>query len=236
MKIKHCSDYRDMSRLCADSLISDIRIDSEQLICTATGNSPQGVYENLADHHRAEPKEFDRLRIVKLDEWGGIPAEDPGSCERFIQEKLLRPLDIEANRYIGFNSNPESAEAECERVQEVLQQYGPIDVCILGLGKNGHIGFNEPAEILKPYCHVAQLSTESLQHQMVATMKNKPGYGLTLGMANILQSKKIMLLVTGSGKKGIISKLLSRAITTTLPASFLWLHPNVECYIDASAL
>uniref|UniRef100_UPI0035937362 6-phosphogluconolactonase n=1 Tax=Pricia sp. TaxID=2268138 RepID=UPI0035937362 len=113
---------------------------------------------------------------------------------------------------------------------------GPIDICILGLGKNGHIGFNEPAKTLTPFCHVAKLSEKSLQHSMANTMKPKPAYGLTLGMADILRSKKIILLLTGSDKQDIIFKLLSKEITTQLPASFLWLHHDVSCFIDSNAL
>ncbi len=206
------------------------------MMCTATGNSPVGVYRHLADAYLHEPKSFENVRILKLDEWGGIPFADPNSCETFIIEKLLRPLHISSDRYISFHSNPASPEMECERIQREIGRNGPIDICILGLGKNGHIGFNEPASTLTPFCHVAKLSEKSLQHTMAKTMKPKPHYGLTLGMANILRSKKILLLLAGPDKQHIISQLLAKRITTQLPASFLWLHPNVECYIDAMAL
>ncbi|NNE76048.1 MAG: galactosamine-6-phosphate isomerase, partial [Pricia sp.] len=152
------------------------------------------------------------------------------------QQNIAIPLDISAHRYISFASNPLFPEKECERIQKELLQEGPVDICILGLGRNGHIGFNEPSEYLHPHCHVAKLSQESLQHQMADTMEIKPSYGLTLGMADILQSKKIVLLLTGSNKGKVISQFLSKQITTQLPASFLWLHPNVTCYIDATAL
>ncbi len=236
MKIHYCTDYRKMSRLCSDSLISGLRENPEQLLCTATGHSPLGVYKNLVDAYLLEPKVLEKLRILKLDEWGGIPCEDPNSCETFIREKILKPLHISPDRYISFKSNPTSPEKECERVQGEIRHNGPIDTCILGLGKNGHIGFNEPAEALYPNCHIAQLSQQSLQHEMTNTMTIKPSYGLTLGMADILWSKKIILLLTGSHKQNIISKLLSEEITTQLPASFLWLHHDVECFVDSMAL
>ena len=236
MKLIHCADYGHMSRLCSDSIISALRVNDERLICTATGISPQSVYEHLVNHSEAEPGVFESLSVIKLDEWGGVPADDPGSCERFIREKLLRPLYITQDRYISFDGNSKNPQDECKRVQEQIARHGPIDICILGLGKNGHIGFNEPSSVLMPHCHVSQLSAESLQHQMVDKMGSKPEYGLTLGMADILQSKKIVLLVTGKSKKAVIQRLLSQEITTQLPASFLWLHPNAECYIDANAL
>lgn len=225
-----------MSHLSCDSIISDLKENPKRLICAATGNSPLGLYKNFASIYKDEPEIFKELAIVKLDEWGGINSEELNSCETFILQKILGPLNISEDRYISFKSNPVSPEKECDRVQGQIQKKGTIDICILGLGQNGHIGFNEPAKVLTPNCHVAQLSQESLQHQMVNTMKNGPTYGLTLGMGDILQSKKIILLLTGSDKKSVIDKLLTKKITTYLPASFLWLHGNVECYIDLNAI
>lgn len=236
MKIHYCPNYEEMSRSCSDSIIAGLRENPDQLICTATGNSPVGVYRNLAATYTQEAKTFEKLRVIKLDEWGGIPISDPNSCESFIREKILRALHIPLDRYISFKSTATSPEKECERMQHAIQRNGPIDLCILGLGKNGHIGFNEPAEALKPFCHSAQLSQSSLQHEMTSAMKVKPKYGLTLGMGNILQSRRIILLLTGPNKETLISKFLSKRITTELPASFLWLHPNVTCYIDATTV
>ena len=236
MKIQRCSDYEEMSRSCCDAIIAALKEEKEQLLCTATGNSPKGVYQNLASTYQNEPELFEKLKIIKLDEWGGIPASNQNSCETFLQEKIIGPLKISDYRYISFESDPTSPEMECERIQKELVGNGPIDICILGLGKNGHIAFNEPANELSPFCHVARLSQQSLQHQMVTSMKNGPAYGLTLGMADILQSKKIILLLTGAGKKSVIEELMTKKITSYLPASFLWLHPDVTCYIDTSAI
>jgi len=236
MKIKYCVDYQEMSRLCSDAIVSGIRKNPAQSICTATGNSPMGVYQNLAAAYSDEPEIFGKLRIIKLDEWGGIPSADPNSCDTFVQEKILRPLGIPNDRYVSFKSDSPFPKKECERIQKEIRDNGQIDVCILGLGTNGHIGFNEPAEALTPFCHVSKLSEKTLRHQMADTMDSIPQYGLTLGMGDILRSKKIILLITGSNKQSVISELLLKRITTQLPASFLWLHPNVECYVDSNAL
>ncbi len=236
MKIHYCVDYQEMSRLCSDAIVSGVRKNPEQSICTATGNSPMGVYQNLAAAYSDKPEIFRKLRIIKLDEWGGIPSSDPNSCETFVQEKILRPLGIPSDRYVSFKSDSPSPKKECERIQREIRDNGRIDVCILGLGTNGHIGFNEPAETLTPFCHVAKLSEKTLRHQMADTMGSIPQYGLTVGMGDILQSEKIVLLLTGSNKQNVISELLLKRITTRLPASFLWLHHNVECYIDSTAL
>ena len=236
MKIQYCSDYNAMSQLSCDSIVSDLRKRPRQLICMSTGNSPAGTYKRLANVFNTYPAFFNELIIIKLDEWGGIDSNEPSSCESYIQEKILQPLAIPQSRYISFKCNPVSSQKECDRIQIEIQKKGPIVICILGLGQNGHIGFNEPAIALTPNCHVAELTADSLNHQMINALNKKPTYGLTLGMADILQSKKIILLLTGAKKKEVIQKLLSKQITTNLPASFLWLHNQVECYIDANSV
>ena len=236
MNIQYCSDYNEMSQMSCDSIVSDLNKNPKQLICTATGNSPTGTYEKLAIVFKEDPKLFNELKVIKLDEWGGIDSNELGSCESYIKEKILQPLAIPQQRFISFNSNPVSPQKECERIQFEIQKKGPIDICILGLGQNGHIGFNEPTNTLTPNCHVAELTTDSLKHQMINAINKKPTYGLTLGMADILQSKKIILLISGRKKKEVIKKLLSKQITTNLPASFLWLRSQVDCYIDSNSV
>jgi galactosamine-6-phosphate isomerase len=224
-----------MSQLSCDSVISTLKNKPKPLICVATGNSPTGLYGELANYYVKEPEVFKELRVVKLDEWGGIDPNDIYSCERYIRNNILTPLHISDKHFISFESNPDDPIAECRKIQRELDDNGPLDICVLGLGKNGHIGFNEPAKELNASCHVAQLSTNSLQHEMTTTMKHKPTYGLTLGMADILKSKKIILLISGIGKEHILKQFLTQKITPFLPASFLWLHPNVECYLDSES-
>ena len=236
MNVHNCTGCEEMSQKAGNSLLLDLKNKPNMLLCTATGNSPIGLYKTLVESYRESSQIFKELRIIKLDEWGGIPINEPESCETFIQHKILDPLNISRDRYISFDSDPSEPEKECIRIQNEILKKGPIDLCILGLGKNGHIGFNEPATTLEPYPHIAELSQESLQHNMTRNMVHLPTYGLTLGMSNILQSKKIILLLTGLGKTEVIEELMTKKITPQLPASFLWLHPEVTCYVDASCL
>ena len=236
MKIKYCRDYNELSQVASDSIVSDLKKHRKQMICTATGNSPTGTYERLVNAYKDQPKSFDGLTIIKLDEWGGIDANVPYSCESYLQEKIIQPLQIPQERFISFDPNPVSPKEECDRIQHEIKEKGPIDCCILGIGKNGHIGFNEPGRSLTTNCHIAELTADSLNHQMINNLTKKPSYGLTLGMADILQSKKIILLITGANKKAVIQELLSKQISTDVPASFLWLHANVECCIDSTVL
>ncbi len=138
-------------------------------------------------------------------------------------------------RYIAFDSQAADADAECKRIAAWLERNGPIDVCVLGLGINGHIGFNEPAEFLQPHAHVAKLIESSMQHAMVTHSKHRPTHGLTLGMADLLQSRQVLLLVSGEGKRTAMSGLLDGRIATDFPASFLALHPDVRILCDRAA-
>ena len=166
---------------------------------------------------------------------GRNPDGSPGYVRVVSTELFRRSASIPEDRYIAFQSDPENPEAECERIQQILDQKGPIDICILGIGMNGHIALNEPAPSLHTNCHVAHLSQKSLQHPMIAGDTEKPGYGLTLGMANIFQSRLIILLINGIKKREITQAFLEQKISTELPASLLWLHPNVICLIDREA-
>jgi galactosamine-6-phosphate isomerase len=236
MKIEKFNSYKELSNKAKELIVQEIKNKPNLLLCTATGGSPTGTYELLGKEFQKQPELFNQLKIIKLDEWGGIPMNHPTTCETYLQTHLIQPLQIHASRYTCFLSNPENPQKECARIQNQLDKTGHIDICILGIGMNGHIAFNEPAEFLQPHCHIAKLSAKSLQHPMAIEMQDKPTYGLTLGIADILYSKKIIILINGSKKKEIVQKFLSKQITTAVPASFLWLHPNVICLIGKDAL
>lgn len=220
-----------MSELGSSLVIEEIKKNNNALFCAATGDSPLGLYRLLVEHSQFDSKLFHNIRIVKLDEWGGIAHNSSISCEHYLNINLLDPLKIYKDNYISFKSDSINPDKECKRIQTSLDAQGSIDICVLGLGKNGHIGFNEPDTYLQQNCHVAKLTIESTNHSMVESSVIKPSYGLTLGMKDILQSKKIILLISGEKKEKVIKSLLQKQISTELPASFLWLHDNVECLI-----
>jgi len=236
MKITYCSDYGDMSKRASSLVREEVENTPGLLLCAATGSSPEGLYKEMIAAAGTQKELFNQLRIIKLDEWGGIQENHPVTCEYFLRSKLLEPLGIPKERYISFASNPEDPDVECKRIRAELKREGPIDLCILGLGRNGHLALNEPAAKLDPFSHVAALSEESLQHPMIASLEQKPSYGLTLGIKEILDSRKIIMLVSGPGKKKIAEKFLEGKVSTELPASFLWQHPRVECLVEQSVL
>lgn len=233
-RIHRCEGYREMSREAAALIISALAAKGDSLLCAATGSSPESLYQELAREARKTPTLFQRLRVVKLDEWLGVTASNPASCEYFLKRRLLDPLSIAPERYIGFNPETADAQRECGRVLAALERHGPIDLCILGLGKNGHVGFNEPGSSLLPHCHVAKLSEETLRHAMLSSTEVKPTHGMTLGIADVLAARKIVLLITGEGKEQVTAKFLDGGVTTEVPATFLWLHHDVEVFLDAS--
>jgi galactosamine-6-phosphate isomerase len=227
-------DHEAVSRRAADWLLQRIGRQPDLLLCTAAGSTPLRAYALLAEQRATQPQLFSRLRLLKLDEWGGLAMDDPATCEQHLRAALVEPLGLAA-RYVAFDSRPQNPQAECARVAAWLAENGPIDVCVLGLGVNGHLGFNEPATHLQPHCHVAELSPESLAHGSLAGARSRLGFGLTLGMADILQSRQILLLATGETKRDPLARLLSGRITTQFPASLLQLHRDVTLVCDTRA-
>jgi galactosamine-6-phosphate isomerase len=226
-----------ISREAARRILAALAAKRDLLLCAAGGSTPARTYELLAEAYAREPKSFRSLRVLKLDEWGDLRMDDPGSCERQLRTQLIGRLALRGRRYFGFRSDAPDPELECKKVRDRLAAEGPIDLCVLGLGINGHIGMNEPASSLQPLTHVAQLSKISMQHPMLSKSRRLPSYGLTLGMSEILASREILLLVSGPKKRRPLEILSTREITTQFPASFLWLHPNwtLLCDRDAAA-
>jgi len=234
VKVHHCRDYAEMSRQAAARVIAAATARSDSLLCAPTGHSPAGLYEELVRENARNPGLFRKLRVIKLDEWRGVSPSDPASCEHYLQSRLVVPLAIASGRYLSFDSQPADPAGECARIRSELERQGPIDVCILGLGRNGHIALNEPASSLEPRCHVATLSPETLRHSMFGERDSRPDRGLTLGIGDLLAARKILLLVTGAGKERAIERFLEARVTTDLPATFLWLHHDVEVFLDDS--
>lgn len=232
MRIAEFEEIDQMGQEAFSIVMDEIEHNPQLLLCAATGSSPLPLYRNLAEEAKKRAAVFDQLRILPLDEWVGLPSSD-GSCHAFLQKHILRPLKVDQERYFSFNPSAEDLKKECLRIKALVKEQGPIDLCILGLGKNGHLGFNEPADELQPHCHVSDLTIESQQHSMILDSSIKPTQGITLGMQDILSSKRILLLVSGSGKEEAKKKLLSGEITSKYPASLLWKHHNVDCLVVA---
>jgi galactosamine-6-phosphate isomerase len=229
-------DHDEMSQKAATLLARALRQKPGLLLGLATGATPTRAYERLAAMRRRGTSLFRRVRIVKLDEWLGLPPAHPATCETYLRENVLGPWGVPRSRYHGFRSRPRDARAECARLARWLARHGPFDLCVLGLGRNGHLLMNEPADALPAGPHVARLAASTRAHSMVRAMKTPPRRGLTMGLADILRSRAILLLVSGRHKAAPLRRLLSGRVTTRCPASLLWLHPDVTILCDRDAL
>ena len=229
------ADYDTLSSRAAQRLVQLLEAKPDLLLCASAGETPSGTYRLVAQHFKENSARFKSLRVLKVDEWSGLSMDDPGACETQLKTQLLKPLQVPEERYFGFQSDTAEPAAECRRLAEWLDRCGPIDLCILGLGANGHIAMNEPGHVLQPFAHVAPLSESSLRHPMLAKSAKRPRYGLTLGIAEILASRQILLLVSGEKKREAMRRLLRPEITTDFPASLLWTHGNCTVLSDKQA-
>jgi galactosamine-6-phosphate isomerase len=231
MRIEYFNDYTQLSKKASSVVRKEVSKKSDLLLCASSGSSPGGLYKEMVDISENDPELFLEIRILQLDEWWRVPHNSKGTSEHYLRSALIDPMGIRDDRYISFLSSTIDPEKECFKIQSLLLRKGPIDLCILGMGKNGQIGFNESGQELEPHCHLATLSEESRAHEMMKHATEKPAYGFTLGIKDILSSRRILLLVSGSGKKEATRHLLSGQITTRCPATFLRLHDQVDCLI-----
>ncbi len=148
----------------------------------------------------------------------------------YLVEKIHQQ-QVDVSQLISFHSE-EINETECERVTNLIARKGGLDLCVLGLGKNGHLGLNEPGESLQPACHISQLDARTQQHEMLKTADRPVTRGITLGLKDILNAREVLLLVTGEGKQDATERFLTAKVSTAIPASFLWLHNYFTCMID----
>ena len=234
-KIRVARTYDAMSRDAADVICRGLRQRPDLLLCASAGSTPTRAYELLAVRYARDPGLFKQMRVLQIDEWCGLAPGSPATCRADLQTKLLGPLHITPDRYKGFRTDAPEPEAECDRVARWLAAHGPINICILGLGANGHVAMNEPAAALKPSAHVAELAPSSRHHALLRALVKKPRYGLTVGMGDILRSRCILLLVNGMRKRQALSRMMKPNITTRFPASFLWLHPDATVLCDREA-
>jgi galactosamine-6-phosphate isomerase len=235
LRIELAHEYEELSRRAARDILGELRRKPGLLLGVATGESPRRTYERLAEGRAKEPDLFRAVRVVALDEWIGLDPGHPASCEAYVRERILGPFAIGRSRHQGFRSRAEDLQAECRRMASWLERHGPIDLCILGLGRNGHLLMNEPAASFDPSVHVARLAPSTRRHPMLKALESVPRFGFTLGLAQVLQSRRILLLVSGGHKRVPLRRMLGGRVATSCPASFLRLHRDVTVYCDRAA-
>ena len=238
MKIIRAKDYRDMSRKAANIISAQIIMKPDCVLGLATGSTPVGTYEQLVEWYNKGDLDFAGVTTVNLDEYRGIAKEHPQSYYRFMQEKLFSKVNIRPERTFIPDGMEADAEKACRAYNEIIEKIGGIDMQLLGLGHNGHIGFNEPGTAFEAQTHLVELteSTKKANQRFFASDEDVPHQAYTMGIGNIMQAKKILIIVSGEGKADIVARAFTGPVTPEVPASILQFHRDVTLVGDQAAL
>ena len=229
--------YEAMCRQAATNLIDLVKDIPRPLICVASGDTPAGMYRELVKQIYDREIEIHNWSWVGLDEWMGMNGAIEGSCRFYVDQQLFEPLQIPGNRICFFDGKAANPDEECKRIEEFIAEHKTIDVAILGLGLNGHIGMNEPGTSKTIRSHVSELDPMTQQiGQKYFKSSQQLTQGLTLGIGTLLDSTRIMLLANGAHKAAIVKTVLEGEISERVPGSLLRLHPDLHVYLDQTAV
>ncbi len=238
MKIYVSEDYKDMSRKAANIVSAHVILNPACVLGLATGSTPIGMYKQLIDWYNKGDLDFSQVKSVNLDEYVGLAPTHDQSYRYFMQTNLFDHVNIDpANTNVpnGLASDP---EAECERYNQVIRSMGGIDVQVLGMGHNGHIGFNEPGHAFELETHVVNLTERTIEAnaRFFASKDEVPKRAITMGIKSIMQARQILVVVSGEDKAEIVKKAFYGPVVPEVPASILQMHPNVVLCGDKAAL
>ena len=238
MKIYKAKDYKDMSRKAANIISAQMIMKPNCVLGLATGSTPIGTYDQLVEWYNKGDLDFSEVTTVNLDEYKGLPRTNDQSYYYFMHQHLFDRVNIDPERTNVPNGMEPDAEKECGRYEELIRSLGGVDLQLLGLGHNGHIGFNEPA---KEFCKNTQCvdlteSTIEANKRFFASADDVPKQAYTMGIKTIMQAKKILIVVNGENKADIVERAFFGPVTPEVPASILQLHNDVTLVGDEAAL
>lgn len=227
-----------MSREAANIISAQIIMKPDCVLGLATGSTPIGLYKQLIEWYQKGDLDFSEVRTVNLDEYKGISRENDQSYYYFMHQNLFDHVNIpEGNTHLpdGMALDPEK---ECDRYNNLIQSMGGVDLQLLGIGHNGHIGFNEPGDSFDKQVHCVNLTESTIEanKRFFASADEVPRQAYTMGIGNILQAKKILVVANGEGKAEIVKKAFFGPVTPQVPASILQLHQDVVLVADEAAL
>jgi glucosamine-6-phosphate deaminase len=237
MRIIVAKDYDEMSKKAADMAASQIILKPESVLGLATGGTPIGFYNEFIKIHREGKFSFNDVKSFNLDEYYGLDKSNDQSYYYYMMENLFKHIDIELSNVNIPNGTAEDIEKECLDYEAKIRKAGGIDLQILGIGKNGHIGFNEPDVKFEAETHLVNLDEETIEanSRFFNSIEEVPTRAISMGIKTIMHAKKIILLASGNEKAGIISEMINGDITPDVPASILQLHPDVTLILDKEA-
>ncbi len=238
MKIYLTKDYDSMSKKAAMILAAQVVTKPESVLGLATGSTPIGIYELLVKWCSSKEISFADVRTVNLDEYVGLDADNPQSYHFFMRRHLFDGVDIPLNNTYLPDGAAKDPQEECLRYERLLSSLGQVDIQLLGLGHNGHIGFNEPGDSFSLGTHVVNLAdrTRKANSRNFGSLDAVPCKALTMGVGTIMRAKRILMVVSGADKAETVSRAFAGPITPAVPASVLQLHPDVTLVGDESAL
>lgn len=231
-------DYLDLSRKAANIISSQITLKRNSVLGLATGSTPVGTYRQLVEKYQKGDLDFSTIRTVNLDEYRGLSGDHDQSYRYFMNDNLFSHVNIDLNNTNVPNGLEKDAERECSRYNQVIHSMGGIDLQLLGIGGNGHIGFNEPSSVFEKETHLVTLTEETRQAnaRFFASIDEVPTQAYTMGIKNIMDAGKILLLASGESKASALYDSLFGPITPGVPASILQLHPECIVIADEPAL
>ena len=237
MRIIRAKDYADMSRKAANIIAAQVILKPDCVLGLATGSTPIGTYKELIKGYENGDLDFSLVKTANLDEYRGLEKSNDQSYDYFMKENLFNHININFdNLNIPNGENPD-AEAECKRYEAVVKELGGQDLQLLGMGHNGHIGFNEPADefVKETHCVDLQESTIQANKRFFEKVEDVPTQAYTMGINTIMQAKTILVIVSGTDKAEIVKKAFFGPVTPQVPASILQMHPNVIVVLDEAA-
>ncbi len=231
-------NYDSLSKKAAEIVKEEMMKKKDLVLGLATGSTPLGLYKELIKMHKEEGLDFSKVTTFNLDEYIGIDYQDPNSYHYYMENNLFNHINIDRNNTFIPDANRKDIESYCREYDRLIEEKGGIDLQILGIGINGHIGFNEPDEELNVGTSIVNLteSTIKANSRFFDSIDQVPKKAITMGVGTILKAKKILLLANGKSKHEAIKKLSrNNKITTNFPASLLLIHPNVTIIVDEDA-
>lgn len=238
MKIIRAKDYQDMSHKAANIIAAQVTLKPNCVLGLATGGTPVGAYADLVERYNKGDLDFSEVTTVNLDEYRGLPKEHPESYWSFMHRNLFDHVNVPAESiHLPDGTNPDAEDA-CKQYNEVIHSVGGIDLQLLGLGVNGHIGFNEPAESFSLGTHQVELtdSTRQANRRFFSSLEEVPTHARTMGVRDIMQARKVLMVANGAAKAQAIRDAFFGPVTPHVPASILQLHGDFTLVADEEAL
>ncbi len=238
MKIYSAQDYQSMSRKAANILSAHVILKPGSVLGLATGSTPIGMYKQLIEWYNKGDIDFSQVHTVNLDEYLGLAPTHDQSYRYFMQTNLFDHVNVPPENTNVPNGLAPDPEAECARYNQVIAGLGGIDVQVLGMGHNGHIGFNEPEEAFELETHVVNLTDNTIDAnaRFFASRDEVPRQAITMGIKSIMQARHILVVVSGADKAEIVKRAFFGPVTPKVPASILQMHPHVSLVADEAAL